>query len=229
MTPPVPNIRLEALAGFRKMKHPASITNFAKHWPAMRWTLESIRDIGPNRPVVVQTGRNSSASYEVDSASHTERMQLRTFIEMLMRGEHTNDYYMTARNMADNAWLAQALRPDVPACNVPAMYLWVGPGGTLTPWHHDECDVMLAQLTGYKQVYCVTNEHSHLMRRNAKVSWSSDWGVHELRPGPKHGQKPPVLFTLLGPGDGLYLPKGTWHRVEALSTSISASWCEKEQ
>jgi mannose-6-phosphate isomerase-like protein (cupin superfamily) len=200
----------------------------ARDWPAMKWSLESFAKLGGNqRDVVIQTRRESSVDFEINNGYHTQAMKFPAFLKMMEHGEHTNDFYMTARNATANEWLVKKLVKDVPSVDGSTprnLFTWIGPGGTVTPWHHDECDVIFGQLTGYKQVWVVEGKHSDRMRRNKNVKWFSDWG-DALRPGPETSLRPPAMFALLGPGDGMFLPRGTWHRVESLSSSISASWC----
>jgi ribosomal protein L16 Arg81 hydroxylase len=52
----------------------------------------------------------------------------------------------------------------------------------------------------------------------------SDWCMHELTAGPGDATRPPVIETVIGPGDALFLPVGWWHAVEALSLSVSVSF-----
>jgi hypothetical protein len=52
----------------------------------------------------------------------------------------------------------------------------------------------------------------------------SDWGNAPLSAGFGDAGAPPVLETIIAPGEGIFLPVGWWHQVEALDLSASISF-----
>src|SRR3546814_4026553 len=91
-------------------------------------------------------------------------------------------------------------------------FLWIGPRGTITPWHHDLTNNLLVQFVGRKRVRLVASHDTPLMRNHRHCY--SLWGTDDLPPGAATAGKPPVLECTIGPGDALFLPVGWWHHVE---------------
>jgi hypothetical protein len=59
--------------------------------------------------------------------------------------------------------------------------------------------------------------------RNSRHCFS-DWGNAPLPAGEGDAATPPVLETIIGPGEAIFLPVGWWHQVEALDLSASMSF-----
>src|SRR3546814_9038094 len=45
-------------------------------------------------------------------------------------------------------------------------FLWIGPRGTITPWHHDLTNNLLVQFVGRKRVRLVASHDTPLMRNH---------------------------------------------------------------
>lgn len=95
-------------------------------------------------------------------------------------------------------------------------FLWFGPKGTLTPFHHDLTNNLLVQIFGRKRVKLVPSWEVRRMK-NA-IHCFSDRSPAEWEQG---GDLPPLLECTIGPGDALFLPIGWWHHVESLDVSAS--------
>lgn len=102
---------------------------------------------------------------------------------------------------------------------------WLGPAGTVTAWHIDWIDNVLAQIHGRKEVALVAPRHRAAMYPSTKFDYrttisrvdptrAEDW--------PRYATVRP-LVCVLEPGDALYIPRGWWHRVRALDASISVN------
>jgi len=115
----------------------------------------------------------------------------------------------------------------------PSIKAWLGPAATYTPLHKDKPHNLLAQVVGAKKV--------RLLPPNSQLAAS-----HAAQPpcqntctltkeqldslGQCSGTALGMLFSVLLPGDMLYIPPGWWHECESLSTSFSVSfWWEEEQ
>ena len=209
---------------------PVVLTGLVDHWPARAgWSLDRLAALPGDRTIEVQTGRESDPAYEQRSDSHRTMMPLAALIERLRGDEPSNDFYVTANNGTHNR---QALAPlwedlgpisgylvDDPARDG---FLWIGPAGTITPFHHDLTNNLLVQIKGRKRVTLVPPWDTPLMRNHAHCysSWS---GPQELQALPD-GQRPALLTCTIGPGDALFLPVGWWHHVEALDMTMGMSF-----
>lgn len=96
--------------------------------------------------------------------------------------------------------------------------LWFGPATTITPLHYDNCDLLFAQISGRKRVQLVAPAFDPLVARFraqhlvpeplVEALFASGVRVHELE---------------VEPGETLFIPVGWYHRVTALSASITVS------
>ena len=69
------------------------------HWPALkRWTPEYLREKVGHAEVEIQYGRDGDPNYERNARQHKKRILMRDFVDMVVEGGETNDYYMTAGN-----------------------------------------------------------------------------------------------------------------------------------
>lgn len=211
---------------------PAVIGGLIDHWPLRTsWTLDGIAARLGDTSVRVQWNRESIPDYELKS---TELATVRPFSEIAQRlrdPEPSNDFYITANNAHDNADAFEPLRADVgelPGILAPGSardgFIWIGPPGTVTPWHHDLTNNLLVQVQGRKRVRLVASHDTPLMRndRHCFSSWSTD----DLPPGPAHADRPAVLEATIGPGEALFIPVGWWHHVEGLDQTIGMSFTD---
>lgn len=206
---------------------PAVLRGMAAGWPAMGWSPENLAARVGNAPVEFQGGRDTNSEFELDKDAHKRTLGFTDYLAMIGRPEAGNDAYITAYNSATNRAALAVLDADIGNCpgilndDVKGM-LWIGPGGTFTPLHHDLTNNLLIQVVGHKRVDLVSPNFVHRLANNRHVF--SD--VHDLD-NPRLSNGPEALdgvrrFTVdLGPGDALFLPIGWWHQVRSLGFSIS--------
>ncbi len=219
-------------SAFYVAHRPVVLTGLVDHWPAMtRWSLDDFEARVGGAEVRVQWERNADKDYERNSDAHGAVRPFREIIERLRASETTptNDFYVTANNHTHNRDALAPLYGDAgPIAGYLAEpggaggFLWLGPKGTVTPWHHDLTNNLLLQIVGRKRVRLVSSHHSPLMRNSRHCF--SDWGGEALEPGPGDGTRPPVMVADIGPGDALFLPVGWWHHVEGLDVTIGMSF-----
>jgi len=127
--------------------------------------------------------------------------------------------------------------------------LWMGPRHTVSPLHFDPLDNLLMQVVGWKRVLLFPpdnqlsddegvkkdeqnnghdpNEPSwHYAGTNGNQYNTSAVDIenpdHDRCPNFK-ASAPTPYECILGPGDGLYIPKKWWHHVRSLEMSVSAN------
>lgn len=205
---------------------PAKLTGIVDHWPALaRWSLDHFAAAAGDAVVEAQVGRERSPDYELAKDDHRRLVRFGELIDWLRKHEASNDVYLTAYNSGTNAAALSPLWDDMaPIALLDETrerdgFFWLGPKGTLTPWHHDLTNNLLVQVIGRKRVR-MAPPWAFARMRNSRHCFS-DWGNEALPAGHGDTAKPPVLETVIGPGEAIFLPVGWWHQIEALDLSAS--------
>ncbi|MCA9706193.1 MAG: cupin-like domain-containing protein [Myxococcales bacterium] len=176
---------------------------------ARRWTFDDLR------------ARFGQATVEI-GARDPVTMRLRDALDRMEQPDAPPELYLVSRNQAlagplraltdELAPLPEFLDGDQARRTAS---LWLGPRGTLSPLHHDTTHVYFCQLHGTKQYELVAPWQAEVL---AAPIEGSDSGFDLDHPGDVR-----VHRLVLHPGEALLVPVGWWHRVRALSPSISVS------
>lgn len=233
-SPQVP--RVDKLSGddflndFYALGMPVVITSMMDDWPARhKWSFDYFKSSLGDKEVQVQFGRNADEHYEQNKLKHQKTMPFGEYVELVRNAGHTNDFYMTANNDSQNRvalsplWQDIVQIPEYLNADAPGGFLWFGPAGTVTPFHHDLTNNFMAQVIGRKRVLMVpaceitqmyNHEHcfTHVDGRN--IDYARYPAMRDAR----------VLETTIGPGEILFLPVGCWHFVEGLDVSVTVSF-----
>lgn len=208
---------------------PAKLTGLIDHWAALsRWSLDHFAKVAGDAVVEAQVERESDPDYELAKDDHRRLVRFGELIEWLRGDTPSNDIYLTAYNNGTNAAALSVLWDDMaPIALLDGTrprdgFFWLGPRGTLTPWHHDLTNNLLVQVMGRKRVR-MAPPWAFARMRNSRHCFS-DWGNEALPAGPGDASSPPVLETIIGPGEAIFLPVGWWHQIEALDLSASMSF-----
>lgn len=202
---------------------PVVLTGLTDHWPARRWTLETLAARVGNPEIEVQWARAADPDFELNSIAHKKRMRWHAVLAMLADDPETNDFYVTANNGGVNRQALAALWQDFG--DLPGYlgrsplgdgFFWMGPRGTITPWHHDLTQNLLVNMVGTKRVSLVSPAQTPAMRNHRHCF--SDFGADPTPEGV------PVQTVDIGPGDILFIPVGWWHHVRGLSRTIGMSF-----
>ncbi|WP_199554486.1 cupin-like domain-containing protein [Sandaracinobacteroides hominis] len=207
---------------------PVVLTGMTEDWAGRQWSLDSLAGLG-NPEVEVQGGREADVDFELNSIAHKRKMRWHEVLELLRGDPETNDFYVTANNSGVNRKALAALWADVG--DLPGYlgkshlgdgFFWMGPRGTVTPWHHDLTQNLLVNMVGRKRVALVSPAETHRMR-NHRHCFSCFGADAELQ-GVPAAVRPRVLTVEIGPGDILFLPVGWWHHVTGLTMTIGMSF-----
>ena len=208
---------------------PAKLRGLIDHWPALaRWSLDHFAAAAGDAMVEAQVERERDPDYELAKDDHRRLVRFAELIDWLRKDEASNDIYLTAYNSGTNAAALAPLWGDMtPIALLDGTrtrdgFFWLGPKGTLTPWHHDLTNNLLVQVIGRKRVR-MAPPWAFARMRNSRHCFS-DWGNEALPAGDGDSAVPPVLETVIGPGEAIFLPVGWWHQVEALDLSASMSF-----
>ncbi len=207
---------------------PLVLTEMTRDWPAMRkWSWDFFRELGGSRPVKIELGN------VVQNRTELSVTTWRQYVDDLLGGVFNDRdrlpyiaYLKIFREFpelkadVDFSLISRFTRHDHPAA-------WIGPGGTITGYHIDRADNLLAQVVGSKRVTLIPRSESHWMYPSDKYDPFSAFSqvVAELWDAerwPLFGNTHAVE-TVLGPGEMLFIPDRWWHYVEALEPSISVN------
>jgi hypothetical protein len=209
---------------------PVVLTGLIDTWAARhRWSFDYLAQLPGETIVEVQTDRDRDPSYEISSDKHRAKMPLSELLPLLRHDQPTNDFYVTANNGGHNRAALAPLWNDIgplPGYLIEQTdqdgFLWIGPRGTLTPWHHDLTNNLLVQMVGRKKITLVSPSQTPAMRnfRHCFSSFATDAAFAEL----PETERPQVLSCILHPGEILFIPLGWWHHVQGLDATIGLSF-----
>ena len=207
---------------------PVIITGMLEQCAARsKWTLDYLANRFGERTVEVQFGRNSDPDYELNSMAHKRRMRFDQYVALVRDSGHANDFYMTANNDGHNRQALHELWDDIPPLSEylndeRSGFFWFGPGGTVTPFHHDLTNNFMIQMVGRKRVRLIAPCDTPKLYNQRHCFSQVDGRAIDLQRFPMMAGVP-VIDCVLEPGEILFLPVGWWHFVEALDISITIS------
>lgn len=208
---------------------PAVLTGMVDDWPAMGWTLDALVQKLGNPEIEVQTGRETDPDFELNSIAHKSRLKWHDVLDRLRGDPCTNDFYVTANNSGVNRKALAPLWRDVGPLpgylgesRLGDGFFWMGPRGTITPWHHDLTQNLLVNFVGRKRVTLASPAETPRMRnhRHCFSLFGADAGLGDALAA----NRPATVQLDIGPGEILFIPVGWWHHVEGLSLTIGMSF-----
>ena len=223
--------RAEFLDQYYSANRPVIITGMMNDWPALRkWNLDFFADNFGNREIEVQFGRNAGENYETEREKYLKTIRFNDFVGMVRTAGTTNDFYLTANNNSSNKSILPELWNDI--IQIPEYldgrdpmngFFWMGPSGTITPFHHDLTNNFMAQVIGRKKIKIAPSWDMPLMRNDFHVFSKMDGRVTAPQPQPPI-EAPQILECILEPGEILFLPIGCLHYVEGMEISVTVSF-----
>jgi len=215
---------------FYAPQRPVVLTGMMRDWKALsRWTPEYFKRRWGEVTVRVASGREGTDFYDLNVHAISRTVRFADFVDYVETQRRGNDAYLVANN--------DGLREKLPELAKDLgffrglldrrrldghVYLWYGPGGTVTPLHHDTANILFCQVRGRKRFTLIEPWWTQLVRDCLSFYSFIDAEAPDLRRMP-YLAKVPRLTVTLGPGDALFLPAGWWHHVRSLSVSASVS------
>lgn len=211
---------------------PVVLTDLARDWPAMqRWSPQDLKTRFGHLDVEIQDGRNGDPQYEQNKLAHRRIARLGAFVDRVLAGGPTNDYYMTANNevlrRAEFAPLLADIGSQPVYCDAAALTrsssFWFGPAGTVTPLHHDTLMLFHTQIVGRKRWRFVSPLETPKLYNFNGVFSPIDVDRPDLTRYPSFAQVK-MLEVVVEPGETMFLPLAWWHQVTSLDVSLSFSF-----
>ncbi|HQY63782.1 MAG TPA: cupin-like domain-containing protein [Polyangiaceae bacterium] len=214
----------EFYARYFEANRPCVLPDFTRGWPAREWTPERLAERLGGEEIEVVRGRDAFPNdYDRRSRQLAVRMTFAEYVALVRAETPTNDLYSVAHNknmdratfgallddvIIDDAWFDRGLLAG-------GTSFWLGPAGTITPFHHDTTNILFCQLYGRKEMVLASPLEASLLDE-ARGFYSTLRGDSVAFPARRHR-------IVLEPGDALFLPAGWWHEVRSLDVSISFS------
>jgi hypothetical protein len=211
---------------------PLVLTEVARDWPAMtRWSPQDLKARFGHLEVEIQAERSADPKYEQNKLDHRRIAWLADFVDQVLAGGATNDYYLTANNEAlrrpEFAPLLQDIGTLPDFCDRAELAqrssFWFGPAGTHTPLHHDTLMLLHTQVVGRKRWRFISPLETPRLYNHFQVYSPIDLDHPDLARYPSFAGVR-VLDVVVEPGETVFLPLGWWHQVSALDVSLSFSY-----
>lgn len=224
--------REEFLDRYYSQNTPVIMTDVCDSWAARTlWSPSYLVEKLGEVEVEVMAGRNSDPNYEVNCEKHRFVMPFDEYVAKIEAAEPSNDLYLVANNKLLTMQAAGVLWEDFeldsrflqPDPHHLQAFLWFGPGGTITPLHHDAVNVLFNQVYGSKRFTLLPSLAVHRVYNSVGVYSDVDPADPDLERHPLFADAERTEFDL-APGESLFIPAGWWHHVEALESSISVSF-----
>jgi ribosomal protein L16 Arg81 hydroxylase len=217
---------------YYSVNRPVVFQDGLRESPALAsWSPDHLKARCGSEMVEVMAGRSADRDYEINSDDHKTRTRMRDFVDRVKRAGQTNDFYMVANNRSLESRKMKGLLDEVrvldhildPVLAQSQIFLWFGPGGTVTPLHHDTMNILLAQVYGRKRLTLIPSFQTPYVYNRAGVYSAVDCEKPDYKRFPLF-RKATKLKILLEPGQVLFIPVGWWHHVRSIDVSISLSF-----
>ncbi len=224
--------RQEFLENFYAKNRPVILTDALKNWKALQlWSPEYLKQNYGQALVEIQANRNDDPNYEINVEKHRKTVRLRDYVDWVVRGGESNDYYMVANNGNLDREEMKGLLDDIeifpeylnPEETQRRIFFWFGPAGTITPLHHDPVNLMLAQVLGRKRIKLIPPTQTPFLYNQVGVFSKVDPENPDYEKYPLFKNVKPIEL-ILQPGEVIFIPVGWWHHIKSLDISISVSF-----
>lgn len=203
---------------------PLHIPALASDWPAMeKWSFQYIANLGPELEVGAAVGDF------FNDRTQFKRQTLGEYVQLLVSGEPDAGYLAVFQMFKAFPQLIEDVDFSLLSSAMPLNHPmgWLGPAGSISGYHIDWAENIVAQICGRKRFYLVAPDQTRKMYPGKKYDYLSlvsqvDARNYDDRRFPLF-REANVLGVTLQPGDVLYIPRGWWHYAESLEPSISVN------
>jgi hypothetical protein len=223
---------LEFVSDYVARNRAVHLPGLAAGWPACtEWTHEYLASTVGGAQVDVMFNREAFPSWQQNTSNRLRRsMSFGEYLELVFNGGAGNDYYLVSKNQFfanpdTHVLLSDIVMPPYVRVEDPgdSIRLWFGPAGTITQLHHDDRNLLLAQVVGRKRIRMYAPYFADAMEQ--RMPWYAEVDPLTADPSAHPHAAQAVCSTIqLEAGDALFIPVGWWHALEALDVSITLTF-----
>jgi hypothetical protein len=214
---------------YRRARRPVVLRGLVAERDLRRWSFAALATEFRDLTVPTHVTRAGAVTADPRRGIQTEPRALAELLDELGGGGAPSRYMMARLDELPRAWRDRVTTP--PYCaGAPWLShkLWLSPTGTVTLMHRDAADNIHVQLLGCKRFTLVDSAQSPRLYPNSLFS-SVPNGCRVDPEAPDLARYPRFRDVRaeraeLAPGDGIYIPRGTWHHVRTIADSLSANF-----
>mmetsp|Transcript_43180 Transcript_43180/g.102463 ORF Transcript_43180/g.102463 Transcript_43180/m.102463 type:complete len:550 (+) Transcript_43180:178-1827(+) len=227
----------ELMERYFRQAIPLILTDFTvKRWKVFTedaWDPEKLKARYGSEMVNVQMGRESDPDFEVHQHLLRREIRFGEYVDMVVEGGQSNDYYLTANNYMlkrpEFEGMIGDMQPFFPGFMRqsdigPGTYYWFGPMGTITPLHQDATSLFHVHIKGRKLWRMISPDQKELLYNTYGVYSEVDlllpWD--ELIAKYPLMAKATIITEVVRPGEVLFVPNGWFHHVIALDHPVTS-------
>jgi hypothetical protein len=213
----------------RRPRRPVVLRGLVPERELSRWSFAALRDEYAMLSVPTHVMRAGAVTADRRRGVMTEARPLAEVLGEL-GGSDRPSRYMMAR--VEDLPAAFGERITTPVYCAGARWLsrklWLSPAGTVNLMHWDAADNIHVQLIGSKRFTLVEAKESRRLYPSGLMAGLPN-GCRVDIEAPDFARYPrcrnvQLRKTELHPGDGVYIPRGTWHHVRTLADSLSTNF-----
>ncbi|HEY0021488.1 MAG TPA: cupin-like domain-containing protein [Longimicrobium sp.] len=218
----------EFAARYLRPGRPVLLTGMMDEWPAMRrWSFQSLARLNAECQVCLEEGN------VIQGETALRHVKLGEFLNALASGAAAAPGRVPYLSLFDIFTVLPQLVNDVDFSLLRRhtvlnrVFAWLGPAGTVSGFHQDWMDNVLAQVLGRKRVLLAAPDQSPMLYPSEKYEYrctlaSVDPDSWDPARHPRFARAR-LHEVVLHPGEMLFIPRGWWHRVQSLDASISVN------
>ncbi len=214
---------------YRRPRRPVVLRGLVPSRELERWSFAELREEFRELEVPVHLTRGGAVTPDPKLGVPTEPRALGDVLEELDGGRAPSLYMMSRIEELPAAWRARVTTPEYCArARWLSRKLWLSPTGTSTMLHRDAADNIHVQLIGSKRFTLIDPNQNASLYPNSLLD-SVPNGCRADLDAPDFERHPrfrdvEMDQAELEPGDGVYIPRGSWHHVRTVADSLSANF-----
>ncbi len=222
--------QVEFLNNYIKKGQPVILEGFARKWPAFqKWSFEYFSNRSFNEMVPAKIGDHIGDDQKCVAVGFKKYFQ--DIIKNPNQAGAVNPYLTNFDLFKEFPDLIEDV--DFSILNGSKVLVYqrthFGPAGTVSGYHIDYADNMLAQIRGKKRIRLINSKYKN--RMYPKKCFKYFTLISQIDPKNYNEEKFPLFKNTpayigdLNAGDIVFIPRRWWHNVEAVSASITfANW-----